>query len=268
MSPNRLLGDELRPSRVAAVTARNLALVGTGGSYAWLIVSGLVPAVLYLFGIGWGVGALVGDVPLPGGTSVPYVSFVAPAMLAVTAMSGSLSEATINFFAKLRYWKHYDSVLNTPVTPAEVALGELGWAVMRGAMNSLAFVAVMAAMGLATPLVALAALPAALLVGSAFAGLGLAFSVFMRDWEDFEYSGVVQFALFMFSGTFVPVTTYPAVMQVVVQITPLYQAVALVRGVTLGTFGWGLVGNAAYLAVLTVAGLAIASRGMRRRLRR
>lgn len=259
--------DELRPARVAAVTARNLALVGSGGSYAALVLSGLLPAILYLFGIGWGVGALVGDMPLPDGRLVPYLVFVAPALLATSAMSGSLAEATINFFAKLRYWKHYDAVLNTPVTPAEVASGELGWAVLRGVINGVAFLAVMAVMGLATPARALLALPAVVLVGCAFGSLGLAYSTFMRDWQDFEYSGFVQFGLFIFSGTFVPVTTYPAALRALVEVTPLYQAVELMRGIVLHGAGAHLLGPTLYLLAVAVAGLAVAARGLRRRLR-
>lgn len=263
-----LMGDDVRPRRVAAVTGRNLTLLGTGGSYSWLVLAGFAESALYLLAIGWGVGALVGDVTLPDGTTVSYLEFVAPALLASSAMNGSLAEATISFFAKLRYWKHYDAVLNTPVTPADIASGELGWAVLRGAMYSTAFLLAMVIMSLTTPPLALLALPAALLIGFAFGALGLAFSAFMRDWQDFEYSGVVQFALFVFSGTFVPLSSYPAVLRVVIEVTPLYQGVSLIRGITVDKLGSDLVSHIAYLVGLTIAGLAVASRGMRSRLRK
>lgn len=259
-------GHALRPKHVTAVTARDLTLLRTAGSYFWLVLSGFAEPLLYLLAVGWGVGVLVGDMPFADGKTVPYQVFFAPALLATAAMNGALAEATINFFAKLRYLKHYDSVINTPVTPAEIACGELGWATIRGGLYSAAFLVVMTVMGLITPWAALAAFPAALLVGLAFGALGLALSTFMRNWANFEYSGVVQLALFMFSGTFVPLSTYPAPLHLIVELTPLYHGVELLRAITLGPLGWTALVNTAYLVVLTAIGMAVAARRMRNRL--
>jgi lipooligosaccharide transport system permease protein len=259
-----LVGGELRPRRAAAVTERNLVTFTAGGAYWWLVVSGFAEPLLYLFAIGWGVGALVGDLPLPDGRLVPYQTFLAPALLAAAAMNGAIAESTLNFFAKMKFSKLYDSVLNTPVTPVEIAFGELGWAMMRGGLYTVAFLAVMAAMGLTTPLRALAAIPAALLVGLAFGALGMALATVMRSWQDFDYVMVVQFALFVFSGTFVPLSTYPAAMQVVVQMTPLYHGVELIRAITLDQLAPGLAWHVAYLVAATVAGVAVAGRRMTR----
>jgi lipooligosaccharide transport system permease protein len=261
-----VVGDELRPGYVAAVTVRNMTLLRSAASYVWLVLSGFAEALLYLFAIGWGVGALVDEIALPDGRIVPYLDAVAPALLAASAMRGALAESTINFFAKLRYLKHYDSVLNTPVTPAEITFGELGWATVRGAMYSAMFLALMGVMGLTTPLRALASLPAAVLVGVAFGGLGLALSTYMRDWGDFEYSGVVEFAMFVFSGTFVPVSSYPLAGQVAVWLSPLYHGIELIRGITLGDVTAGIVIHVAYLVVVSVVTMALASRRMRVRL--
>jgi lipooligosaccharide transport system permease protein len=255
-----LAGAELRPRRAFAVTERNLVAFRAGGSYWWLVVSGFAEPILFLFAIGWGVGALVGEVPLPDGRVVSYQTFLAPALLAAAAMNGAIAESTMNFFAKMKFAKLYDSILNTPVTPLEVAFGELGWAMMRGAMYTGAFLVVMAAMDLTTPGRALAALPAGLLVGFAFGGLGLALATLMRTWQDFDYMGIVQFALFLFSGTFVPVSSYPAGMQVLVQLTPLYHGVELVRSITTGAVGWGHLWSVAYLLAATAVGLVIAAR--------
>jgi Nod factor-specific ABC transporter NodJ protein len=261
-----VLGDKLRLGHVGAVAERDWTLLRAGGTYFWLVLSSFVEPVLYLLAIGWGVGVLVGDIRLDDGTSVPYLTFLAPGMLAVSAMNGSLAESTINFFAKLRYFKHYGSVLNTPVTPAEIAFGELGWATIRGGLYSGSFLVVMALMGLISPLAACAAFPATLLVGLAFGALGLALSSFMRDWEDFEYSGVVQFALFLFSGTVVPLASYPGPLRFVVELTPLYHGVELLRAVALGTVGWGCLAHVSYLVVLTTAGIVVAARRIRHRL--
>jgi lipooligosaccharide transport system permease protein len=259
-----LAGSELRPRRAAAVTERNLVVFRTGGSYWWLVVSGFAEPVLYLLAIGWGVGALVGDLTLPDGRVLPYLTFLAPALLAASAMNGAIAESTMNFFAKMRFAKLYDSVLNTPVTPVEVAFGELGWAMIRGGMYTGAFLVVMAALGMTEPLRAAAALPAALLVGFAFGALGMALATLMRSWQDFDYVGIVQFAVFLFSGTFVPVASYPAVLQVIVHVSPLYHGVELIRSITTGTLHWDHVWNLAYLLAVTGLGLAVAARRMTR----
>jgi lipooligosaccharide transport system permease protein len=261
-------GDALHLRRAAAVTERNVVVIRAGGSYWWLVVSGFMEPLLYLFAIGWGVGALVGDMPLADSRTVPYLTFLAPALLAASAMNGAIAESTMNFFAKMKFAKLYESVLNTPVTPVEIAFGELGWAMVRGSVYSVAFLVLMSVMGLTTPVLALAALPAALLVGFAFGALGLALATVMRTWQDFDYMAVVQFALFLFSGTFVPVASYPPLMQVIVQVTPLYHGVHLLRGITLDQLGWGLAWHTVYLVVVTAAGLAIAARRMRRLLRK
>lgn len=259
-----LAGSELRPRRAAAVTARNAVAFRTSGTYWWLVVSGLAEPLLYLLAIGWGVGALVGDVELADGRSVSYLTFIAPALLATAAMNGAVAETAMNFFAKMKFAKLYDSVLNTPVTPVEIAFGELGWAMIRGGMYSGAFLVIMVAMDLTTPLLALAALPVALLVGFAFGGIGMAMATAMRSWQDFDYVGIVIFGLFLFSGTFVPVDSYPPVLQWLVYATPLYHGVELIRSITTGLVGWGDLWSVGYLLLVIAAGLAIASRRMTR----
>jgi lipooligosaccharide transport system permease protein len=259
-----LAGSELRLGRAAAVTERNLVAFRRGGTYWWLVISGFAEPLLYLLAIGWGVGALVGDMALPDGRVVSYLTFLAPAMLAAAAMNGAIAESTMNFFAKMKFAKLYDSVLNTPVTPVEIAFGELGWAMVRGGMYIGAFLVVMVAMGLTGPVQALAALPAAVLVGFAFGALGMALATLMRTWQDFDYVGIGQFALFLFSGTFVPVSTYPAALQPLVQISPLYHGVELVRSITTGTVGWAHSWHLASLLVVTAIGLAVAARRMTR----
>lgn len=261
-----LTGSALSPRRATAVTGRNVVAFRAGGAYWWLVVSGLAEPLLYLFAIGWGVGALVGDMPLADGTTVPYLTFLAPALLAAAAMNGAIAESVMNFFAKIKFSKIYLSVLNTPVTPVEIAFGELLWAMMRGALYSGAFLAIMVALDLTSPWRALLALPAALLVGLAFGGLGMAVATFIRSWQDFDYVGVLQFALFLFSGTFVPVESYPGPLQVVVQVTPLYHGVELLRGITLEPFSVSLLWSVGYLTAVTLLGLGVAGRRMTRRL--
>ncbi len=248
--------------RSASVTARNIAALKP---VYWLVMlGGFLEPVLYLFSIGVGVGALIGEIPLPDGRVVDYAVFVAPAMLAASAMTGALSETTFNFFGKMKYWRLYDGILATPVRPTEIAMGELAWAMLRGNLYSAAFLAIMVGMGLTTPLRALAAFPATVLVGFAFGALGMAVSTFLRGWQDFDMINVGQFALFLFSGTFVPATTYPAVLRWLAEASPLYRAVDLIRGITIGSTGVSQLVDVLYLLALLTIALTVAGRRMER----
>ncbi|HEX5598825.1 MAG TPA: ABC transporter permease [Micromonosporaceae bacterium] len=246
--------------RAVSVAERNATALKS--AYWLVMISGFFEPVLYLFSIGWGVGALVGDLTLPTGQVVSYAAFVAPAMLASSAMNGALAETTFNFFGKMKYMKLYDGVLATPVRPFEIALGELGWAMLRGTAYSAGFLAIMVAMGLTSAGRALAAFPAAVLVGFAFGALGMALSTFMRSWQDFDLLASAQFTLFLFSGTFVPAQAYPAVLRWLVEVTPLYRSVELIRGITAGTAGWEQLINVAYLLAVITFGLWLAGRRM------
>ncbi|MEV6158988.1 ABC transporter permease [Nonomuraea sp. NPDC052129] len=255
----RVSAGRVSAGRVGAVVGRNVGALRSGASYWLVLVSGFFEPLLYLLSIGVGVGALVGRIPLGDGRVVSYAVFVAPAMLAVSAMNGALSETTFNFFFKMRYTKTFEAVLATPVRPIEVALGELTWAMVRSSVYTALFLVVMVVLGLAEPVWALAAFPATMLVGVSFGALGMAVSTVLRGWQDFDLMTAAQFSLFLFSGTFSPVADYPGVLEVVVRVTPLYHAVELVRGLASGVPEWGLLGHAGYLVVMAVAGLWFAA---------
>jgi lipooligosaccharide transport system permease protein len=250
-------------ARTAAVTGRNLVAI-RHSAYWLVVVSGLFEPVLYLFSIGIGVGGLISGFTLSDGTVLSYRAFVAPGMLAVSAMQGALAEVSFNFFGRMKWVKLYDAMVATPLRPFEVALGELGWALTRGSLYSAAFLALMVGLGLTTAGWAVAALVAALLTGLAFGGAGMAIATLMRTWQDFDYLSTVTFAMFLFSGTFAPVDAFPPVLRVVIQWTPLSQAVDLIRGLTIGRPSWSMLVNVAYLAALAATGLIFASRRMRK----
>ncbi|HEX6968582.1 MAG TPA: ABC transporter permease [Micromonosporaceae bacterium] len=258
----RLVGLPNPLRRSVSVAERNV--VALRSSYWLVLVSGFFEPVLYLLSIGVGVGALIGRFTLPDGRVVEYAAFVAPAMLASAAMSGALAEATYNFFGRMKYMRLYDGILATPVQPFEIALGELGWAMLRGSLYSAAFLGIMVVMDLTTTPRALLAFPAAVLVGIAFGALGMAVSTFMRSWQDFDVIATAQFALFLFSGTFVPAESYPAVLRWLVEVTPLYRSVDLVRGITVGDAGWAQAVDVAYLVTVALLGLGLAGRRMGR----
>jgi lipooligosaccharide transport system permease protein len=250
--------------RSGSVAVRNIDALRSG---SWLVlISGFFEPLVYLLSIGIGVGALIGDVRLADGRSVPYATFVAPAMLAASAMNGALAECTYNFYGKMKFVHLYEAILATPVRPMEAALGELLWAMLRGSVYSVAFLVVMTAMGMTSPGWALAAFPAALLIGFAFGAFGMWLATLMRSWQDFDLIAVVQFALFLFSGTFAPVTAYPLGVRLAIEASPLYRSVELVRGLALGSVHAMLALDAAYLIALACLGLWLASRRMSRHL--
>jgi lipooligosaccharide transport system permease protein len=237
--------------------------------HIWLVlVSGVFEPLFYLLSIGVGLGKLVGNVAGPAGHPVGYASFVAPALLATSAMNGAILDSTFNVFFRLKYAKFYDAALATPMRPGDIALGEIGWSLIRGGLYAIAFMAVMLAMGLVHSAWAVADVPVALLVGFAAAGVGMAATTFMRSWQDFDYILLAITPMFLFSATFYPLGVYPRPIQIVVECTPLYQGVALMRGLTFGVVGPALLWHAAYLALMGLAGLYVAGRRIGRLLLR
>lgn len=229
-----------------------------------IIVSGFFEPLFYLVGIGFGLGRLIGDVTGPGGHPIPYAVFLAPAMLATGAMNGAIAEATFNFFFKLHYNRTFQSILATPLTARDVAIGEIAWALVRGGLYAIGFLAVIAALGLVTSPLALLALPAALLLGFTAGAVGMAATSFMRTPQDFDLINIVQLPMVLFSATFYPLETYPAALRLIVEVTPLYQGVALIRGLTVGVVGPDMLVHVAYLLVLGGIGLWITSRRLDR----
>jgi len=227
----------------------------------WLVIfSGFFEPVFYLFSIGVGIGKLVGDVPGPGGQAVEYAAFVAPALLGASAMNGAIYESTFNIFFKLRYGKVYDAILSTPMQPRHIAIGEIAWSLGRGLLYAVAFLVVITAFGYVESAWAVMAIPAAVLIGFAFAAVGMTATTFMKSWQDFDLINMVTLPLFLFSGTFYPLSVYPQAFQVITRFSPLYHGVELIRALTLGSFDWSIAGHVAFLVVMGMIGVAITAR--------
>lgn len=240
--------------RAGRLVERNLWVYRRG----WLVIfSGFFEPLFYLVGIGFGLGRLIGDVE-----GLSYAAFVAPALLATAAMNGAIYESTFNMFFKLKYAKTYDAILATPLGVADVALGEVAWALMRGTLYAVGFTIVLFALGLAVSPTAILAIPAALLIGFAASAIGTSATTFMRKWQDFDLVFVITLPLFLFSATFFPITAYPEPIRTLVELTPLYRGVHLIRGLTTGAIEPTLLLDMTYLTVLGLVGLAI----LRRRL--
>jgi lipooligosaccharide transport system permease protein len=227
----------------------------------WLaVVSGFCEPIFYLLAMGVGFGSLVGDVTGPGDRPVSFVAFVAPALLAASAMNGAVYDATFNIFAKIKYAKLYEAMLATPLGPIDVAVGEIAWALLRGGLYAAGFLTVMLGMGLLTSPWAVLALPAALLVAFSFAAVGMACTTFMRSWQDFDLIQLALMPMFLFSTTFFPLTVYPEPVQLVVRCLPLYHAIELMRDLCAGVVGIGLLGQVAYFAVMAAVGVVVSTR--------
>jgi lipooligosaccharide transport system permease protein len=253
VAPLFLIGSR----RSARLVERNIFVY----RHAWLmILSGFFEPLFYLLGIGFGLGALIGTITGPGGEPISYQAFVAPALLASAAMNGAIAESTFNFFFKLNYNKTFTSILATPLSAGDIALGELAWALIRGGLYSIGFLGVMVVLGLASSPWVVLAIPASLLVGFAFGAVGMAATSFMKTWQDFDLVQLVVLPMFLFSGTFYPLDAYPEALRFVVQLTPLYQGVDLIRSLSVGAISPVLLVHVAYLTIMGLVGLAITSR--------
>lgn len=225
----------------------------------WLIiVSGFFEPLFYLLSMRSGLGSLVGDVSVAG-KSVPYDAFVAPALMASSAMNGAIFDSTGNVLHRLKYARIYDAALATPMTPADVATGEIGWALIRGQLYAMSFLAVMAALGLVQSWWSLLALPACALVGLAFAAVGFAATTFMRSWADLDIVATAIMPLFLFSATFFPASSYGS-WAWVVQLSPLYHGVALVRAANAGAWSVSVLAHIAVLLALALAAIVLAAK--------
>jgi len=235
--------------------------------HQWIVLlTGFVEPVLYLLGIGFGIGSLVRNVPIGHGQVISYAMFVAPALMASSAMNGAIYESTFNLFYKLRYVRSFDAIIATPVGVEDATVGEIIWAVGRGSLYSVGFLVLMLALGLVASPWAILAIPAAVLVGFAFAALGSVITTFMRSWQDFDGVQLGLQPMFLFSATFFPITVYPPALQVLVELTPLYRGIDLIRGLTTGAVGAGQLVDVAYLLLMGIAGVTIAALRLRRRL--
>ncbi|WP_374238513.1 ABC transporter permease [Kocuria rosea] len=259
----------LRPPRGGALYSGNARAVFARGMRAqwranWAVMaSGFVEPVLYLLAMGVGLGSIVGEVTGPDGAPVAYAAYIAPALLAVSAMNGAVYDSTWNVFFKLRYSRLYEGMLNTSLGPLDVALGEIGVALVRGGVYAAGFTAVMAAMGLVHSWWAVLMVPGAVLVAFGFAAFGMAVTSFMRTFQQMDWVTFLTLPLFLFSGTFYPLEVYPEPVRWAVQALPLWHGVELLRDLAAGAPGAATAGHAAYYLALVGVGVLVTTARLR-----
>jgi lipooligosaccharide transport system permease protein len=259
-----------QPASSWSFAVRELRYWTTNYRRTWrgTIYSSVLNPVLYLGAIGIGLGTLVnkhGSAKLGG---ISYLAFLAPGLLAAAAMETGIGESTYPVLGSVKWRRTYYAAVSTPLRPADLFHGHLLFTTMRLVMNCAVFMVVMVAFGAAKSPWVLAALPVAVLTGLAFAAPIEAWAITVL--KDTSFALIFRFGLiplFLFSGTFFPVSQLPGWAQPIAYATPLWHGVALCRSLSLGTatIGEALL-HIGYLAALTAAGIMAGNRTYARRL--
>jgi len=194
---------------------------------------------------------------------VSSAAFIAPGLLAVSAMNGAVYDSTWNVFFKLHFGKLYQAQLTTSIGPLDVALGEISYALLRGGVYAIGFLTVMQVMGLNLAWSALAAVPAVLLVAFGFAAVGMAVTSYLKTFQQMDWITFVMLPMFLFSATFYPLSVYPEPIQWLIKALPLWHAVELVRGLTLGVVDPTMLVHVGYFVVMVVLGLTFTTTRLR-----
>ncbi len=244
------------------------AVVGRGllatRSTNWMIVlTGVFEPIFYLLALGLGLGSYIGVVTDGQGNDIPYAAFIAPALLAVSAMNGAIYDSTWNVFFKMHFGKLYQGMLATSLGPLDVALGEISLALLRGAAYGLTFLLVMQALGLNLSWTAVLALPALVIIAFGFASLGMGITSYLKTFQQMDWVQFFLLPMFLFSATFYPITVYPVPIQWIVQAFPLWHGVELVRGLTTGALAPAMLGHLLYFVVMILVGLVFTTRRLR-----
>ena len=259
----------IREARFSALYAGNArAVVGRGllatRSTNWIIVlTGVFEPVFYLLALGLGLGSYIDGVTDANGNVIAYAAFIAPALLAVSAMNGAIYDSTWNVFFKMHFSKLYQGMLATSLGPLDVALGEISLALLRGAAYGTTFLLVMSALGLNLSWTALLALPAILVIAFGFASVGMGITSYLKTFQQMDWVQFFLLPMFLFSATFYPITVYPVPIQWVVQAFPLWHGVELVRGLTTGALTPAMLGHLLYFLVMIALGLVFTTRRLK-----
>lgn len=253
-----------RPFRSALYSGNARAVFERGIRSQWqgnlgVMVSGFLEPVLFLLAMGLGLGALIGTITDDAGRMVEYPTYIAPALLATSAMNGAVYDSTWGVFFKLKISKSYTGVLSTTIGPMDVALGEIAVALVRGGIYATGFVAVMGALGLISSWWAVLMVPGCLLIAFGFAALGMAATSFLKTFQQMDWLTLFLMPMFLFSATFYPLSVYPEAVQWFIMALPLWHGVEMLRALNGGWVDWGTAGHALYFVVLALVGTWAAS---------
>lgn len=225
-----------------------------------VVLSGFMEPLLNLAVFGFGVGQFVGDITLADGRSISYASFIVPGLLATSAMMGAVMDSTWNVYFKMHESRLYQAMLSTSLGPMDVALGEIAWALLRGALYSTSFMIVVTPLGLVHSWWGLLTIPAGVIIGFGFASLGMAATSYIKGFQQLNLINIVLMPLTLFSGSFFPLSVLPDWLALIIRWTPLSQGIEMMRMCTLGTIDSGIFIHVAYFAIFIAGGLYLTTR--------
>jgi lipooligosaccharide transport system permease protein len=225
------------------------------------VLTNLADPLIMLFGLGYGLGAL-----LPSVAGMSYLAFFAAGSLCSATMFTASFESMFSGFSRMQGQKTWDAILYAPVTIDDVVGGEILWAASKAWLTGTTILAVIVVFGLAASPWVVLALPAAFLVGLAFAAVGSLMCVLAKNWDFFSfYMTLVMTPMMMISGVFFPAEQLPRALLAVAQVLPLYHGVALVRPLVAGEFPQAALLHVGVLLGYAAAGTTMAIFFARRR---
>jgi lipooligosaccharide transport system permease protein len=232
------------------------------------IAFGFLQPVLFLTAMGIGVGALMSRQDLSAFGGVPYIDWIGPGLLAAMAMQTATFESTYPIMNKIMWGRNYEAMLSTPLTTRNLVLGELFWVAFRIGTLATVFLVVLTVFGIVRSPFAILAVPVAMLIGTAFSSCLIAFTSTQKN--DVGFSALFRFVinpLFLFSGTFFPLSNLPDAIEWVAWLTPLFHGVQLIRGLVLDSLNLAAAPiHLAYLLVMLGIGVVLADRNLRKRM--
>lgn len=243
------------------------------GNWRATVVSSLLQPLLLLVAFGVGFGRLIdtSEQATQATGGVPYLVYLAPALLAVSAVQTAAFESTYPILSSFKWRRTYEGITATPITPGQLAGGQLIWIALRLTMSGAAYLLVIMLFGAVHGPGALAALIFGVLCGMAFGAPTVAFAA-TREQEGGAFTAIFRFVVLpmtLFSGTFFPITQLPSAVQPLSWISPLWHGTELARGAALGTLQLSsAAGHLAYLTVLLVVGVQLTRWQFRVRLTR
>ncbi len=223
----------------------------------------LLEPLLYLAAFGVGLGLFVGEI-----NGLPYIQFMAPALVAISMMYSSFFECTYTSFVRMYYQKTFDAIIATPVSLDEVIAGEILWGATRSLINSSIVLGVIAVAGLApSPFVLLLPL-FSFLAGLMFASIAMCFTAIVPNIDAFNYPAFLFITpMVLFCGTFFPISILPATLQLVAQLfLPLTHVVTIARNLTLGIFELSMLLSFLWMLAVTPVFFVLSINLMKKRL--
>jgi lipooligosaccharide transport system permease protein len=232
------------------------------------IAFGFLQPVLFLTAMGIGVGALLSTDDLAAFGGFPYIDWLGPGLLAAMAMQTATFESTYPIMNKIMWGRNYEAMLSTPLTTRNLVIGELFWVAFRIGTLAAVFLIVLTAFGITRTPFAILAVPVAMLIGTAFSSCLVAFTATQRN--DVGFSAIFRFVinpLFLFSGTFFPLSRLPDAIEWIAWATPLFHGVQLIRGLVLADLNLAAAPfHLAYLLAMLGIGVTLADRKLRQRM--